>query len=203
MDLLTSRTHIKPLTEIEHSQFRSVLMGVGYIDTRADLAFVVSHLQGYQNAPLQQDLMDLWHLLRYLNRVPHLPLVFKPTDCELHAYVDATDCELHAYVDASFAIHADMRSHYGYMIFFGSNENSPILAKSGKLKAIHRSSTEAEISGVNELASELLWVIDLCIELGYSQEDVNIMQDNQSCITLLQRERERRIFHSHSRHIRV
>jgi hypothetical protein len=94
-----------------------------------------------------------------------------------------------------------MRSHYGYMIFFGSNENSPILAKSGKLKAIHRSSTEAEISGVNELASELLWVIDLCIELGYSQEDVNIMQDNQSCITLLQK--ERRNFQSHSRHIRV
>jgi hypothetical protein len=84
-----------------------------------------------------------------------------------------------------------MRSHYGYMIFFGSNENSPILAKSGKLKAIHRSSTEAEIFGVNELATELLWVINLCIELGYTQEDVNIMQDNQSCITLLQRERER------------
>jgi hypothetical protein len=83
-------------------------------------------------------------------------------------------------VDASFAIHADMRSHYGYTIFFGSNENSAILAKSGKLKAIHRSSAKAEISGGNELASELLRVIDLCIELGYSQEDVNIMQYNQS-----------------------
>jgi hypothetical protein len=64
-------------------------------------------------------------------------------------------------VDASFAIHADMRSHYGYMIFFGSNENSPIFAKSVKLKAINRSSTEVEISFVNELASELYWVIDL------------------------------------------
>jgi hypothetical protein len=54
-----------------------------------------------------------------------------------------------------------MRRHYGYMIFFDSSENSPILAKSGRLKAIYRSSTVAEISGVDELASELLWVIVL------------------------------------------
>jgi hypothetical protein len=125
--------------------------------------------------------MDLCHLLRYINRAPQLPLILKPTVCELHAYVDA-----------SFAIHADMRSHYGYMIFFGSNENSPILVKSGKLEGIHRSSIEAKISDVNELASELL---------GYSPGDVNIMQGNLSCITLLQR--EGRNFQSHSRNIRV
>jgi hypothetical protein len=82
-DLLTTRKFDTPLGEKEHSQFRSVLQGIGYIDTRCVVAFVVSHLQSYQNEPTQQDLRDLWHLLKYLNGLPHLPLIYKPNSHQL------------------------------------------------------------------------------------------------------------------------
>jgi hypothetical protein len=64
--------------------------GIGYVDTRCDIAFVVSHLQSYQNESKQQDLRELWHLLKYLNRLPHLPLVYKPTSHQLQGYCDAS-----------------------------------------------------------------------------------------------------------------
>ena len=64
-----------------------------------------------------------------------------------------------------------------------------------------RSSTEAEISAVNEILSELLWCRDVLEELGYPQKKTVIMEDNQSCITMLQK--EPRNFHSKSRHVRV
>jgi hypothetical protein len=31
----------------------------------------------------QQNLRDLWHLLKYLNGLPHLPLVYKPNSLQL------------------------------------------------------------------------------------------------------------------------
>ena len=64
-----------------------------------------------------------------------------------------------------------------------------------------RSSTEAEISAVNELISDLLWCRDVLEELGYPQKRINIYEDNQSCITMLQQ--EPRSFHTKSRHVRV
>jgi hypothetical protein len=81
--LLTAREYPKPLNDTEDSQFRSVLQIIGYIYTRCDVVFVISHLQSYQSEPTQQDLRDLWHLLRYLNRLPHIPLVYKPESHQL------------------------------------------------------------------------------------------------------------------------
>jgi hypothetical protein len=39
----------------------------------------ILHAQLYS----QQDLHDLWRLLRYLNGIPHLPLVYKPNSHQL------------------------------------------------------------------------------------------------------------------------
>jgi hypothetical protein len=185
--LLTAREYPKLLNDAEHSQFRSVLQGIGYIDTRCDVAFVVSHLQSEST---QQDLRDLWHLLRYLNGLPHLPLVYKPNSHQLRGYCDA-----------SFALHPDQRSQFGTMLFMGDHQSSPISYKTGKIKAICRSSCETEITSVNEIVSEVLWSIDLLSELGYPQQSVEIFQDNESCITLMQK--EKRNYAAQSRHIRI
>ena len=100
--------------------------------------------------------------------------------------------------DASFNITTDGRSYYGYLITLG---NGLVSSKGGRVKTIVRSSTEAEISAVNEISSELLWCRDVLEELGYEQKQMFILEDNQSCITMMQK--EPRSFHSKSRHVRV
>ena len=189
-DLLSTSRTSRELTPKEHRAFRSVLQQVAYIDTRPDLLLVCSHLQRFQACPLLQDLEAVWHLLRYLNRQPNLPLIFSPSDGQLRATVDA-----------SYASHHDGRSHYGYAIIMGTFTNAPISMKSGGIKTVCRSSTESEITGVNECLSELLWSIDLARELGIAQSNNLIEEDNTSCITLMQR--EPRNFQTESRHIRV
>ena len=189
-DLLSRPRDTRPLTKVEHASFRSVLQQVSCIDTRPELSFICSFLQRHQAAPLLQDLKSVWHVLRYLNGAPDVPLVFKPSNGQLRAMVDA-----------SYASHPDGRSHYGYAIIMGSSVNSHISFKSGSIKTVCRSSTESEISGVNEVTSELLWTVDLAKEMGLYQGNNAIDEDNTSCITLMQQ--EPRNFQTSSRHIRV
>ena len=50
----------------------------------------------------------------------------------------------------------------------------------GRVKTVVRSSTEAEISAVNEIVSELLWRRDVMEELGNDQLKMPIMENNLS-----------------------
>ena len=187
-DLLLSDPDSPMLESSEISAFRSVLQKVAYArEGRPDFDFVVSYLQGRQSAPTKQDWEDLQHLLGYVKRVPEREVVFKPTDLQLRAYADA-----------AFNITADGRSHYGYVVTLGK---SLICSKGGRVKTIVRSSTEAEITAVNEVVSDLLWCRDILEELGYEQKAMPIREDNQSCITMLQQ--EPRNFQSKSKHVRV
>ena len=110
---------------------------------RPDFDFVVSYLQGKQSAPSEQDWKDLQHLLGYVKRVPEREVIFKPSDLQLRAYADA-----------AFNITQDGRSHYGYIVTLG---HALISTKGGRVKTVVRSSTEAEITAVNEVVSDLLW----------------------------------------------
>ena len=126
-------------------------------------------------------------MIGYIRKFPEKEVIFKPKDLQLRGHVDA-----------SFNITVDARSYYGYIITLG---HALVSTKGGRIKTVVRSSTEAEISGVNEIVSELLWCRDVLEELGYQQHKMPISEDNQSCITMLQK--EPRSFHSKSRHVRV
>ena len=187
-DLLTTDQTSSKLNERQSNRFRSILQKVAYArDGRPDFDFVVCYLQSKQSAPSEQDWSDLQHLLGYIKRFPEKDIIFRPHDLQLRGSTDA-----------SFNITEDGRSYYGYIITLG---NSLIAAKGGRIKTVVRSSTEAEISAVNEVASEILWCRDVLEELGYKQEIIPIQEDNMSCITMLQK--EPRSFHSKSRHVRV
>ena len=58
------------------------------------------------------------------------------------------------YVDASFVVHLDFRSHTGTTMTMG---NGAMLVKSSKQKLNSRSSTEAELIGVNDAITMILW----------------------------------------------
>ena len=168
--------------------YRSTLQKIAYArEGRPDIDFTVSFLQSHQAQPTQQDWDDLAHLLGYLKYAPDKPIIIDPSDLQLHGFADA-----------AFNITPNGRSHYGYLVRLG---HSLIASKGGRIKSVVRSSTEAEISAVNELISDLLWCRDVLEELGYPQQRINIYEDNQSCITMLQQ--EPRSFHTKSRHVRV
>ena len=187
-DLLESDPKSPKLSESKASRFRSILQKIAYArEGRPDFDFPVCYLQSKQSSPSEQDWSDLEHLLSYIKKFPEKQVIVKPKDLQLRGHVDA-----------SFNMTIDARSYYGYLITLG---HALISCKGGRIKTVVRSSTEAEISGVNEIVSELLWCRDVLEELGYEQHKIPISEDNQSCITMLQK--EPRSFHSKSRHVRV
>ena len=145
-NLLSSDLDSTPLPDAGISTYRSTLQKVAYArEGRPDIDFAVSFLQSKQAAPTHEDWSDLAHLLGYLKRHPDRPIHFAPSNLQLHGFADA-----------AFNITPDGRSHYGYIVRLGG---SLISTKGGRIKSVVRSSTEAEISAVNELLSDLLWYL--------------------------------------------
>jgi hypothetical protein len=84
------------------------------------------------------------------------------------------------YVDASFAVHKDMRSHTGATLTLGSGVISSI---STKQKVNSRSSTEAELIGVDDVVSKILWT-KLFIEAQGFKVKTIVLRDNTSSMKL-------------------
>jgi hypothetical protein len=68
------------------------------------------------------------------------------------------------YVDAMFAVHADFKSHTGGAMTYGTG--API-SISRKQKINTKSSTEAELVGVDDVSTMILWTRLFLNEQGY------------------------------------
>ena len=84
-------------------------------------------------------------------------------------------------VDAAFAVHDDKRSHTGAVLLMG---RGAIQSFSMKQKVNTRSSTEAELVGVDDMMSQILWTRLFLQEQQYEFGKVVIHQDNKSTIKL-------------------
>jgi hypothetical protein len=82
--------------------------------------------------------------------------------------------------DASFATHSDMKSHTGAVLSFGKGAVKTV---SSKQKLNTRSSTEAELVGVDDIAPLAIWTKLFLEAQGYECR-TTIYQDNQSAILL-------------------
>ena len=181
---------VKPSAELPPYSLSSKIMELRYLDdVRPDIKFVISLLTMHMHKPTEAHDRLADRVLGYLRQTSDLRLCFSPEDLQLQAYVDA-----------SYAIHADCRSHHGAFIRLGST-SSPFHVKSSSIKTVVRSSTEAEIFAANDLASDLLWAIDLMTELGFPQQPVHVFEDNQAVIQLLASPDFN--FQTRSKHIRV
>ena len=85
------------------------------------------------------------------------------------------------WVDASFAVHPNMRSHTSATMSMGNGNPINI---SSKQKINTRSSTEAELVGVNDAMYLILWVRHFLEAQGYEVKDNVVYQDNQSTMKL-------------------
>ena len=85
------------------------------------------------------------------------------------------------WVDASYGTHHDMRSHTGGVFTLGKGA---IYATSMRQKLNTKSSTEAELVGVNDVLPQALWTKYFLKEQGYGCDEAIIYQDNRSAMLL-------------------
>ena len=85
------------------------------------------------------------------------------------------------FVDVAFAVHPDFKSHTGAVMSFGGGAVQS-LSKNQKLNT--RSSTEAELVGVDDAATMICWTKLFMEAQGYTIDRNILYQDNKSAILL-------------------
>lgn len=84
-------------------------------------------------------------------------------------------------IDVSFATRSDMKSQTGGTMSLGKGS---VFSHSKKQKLNTKSSTEAELVGVDDLTPQIMWTTRFLEAQGYYSMDHTIFQDNQSVIKL-------------------
>jgi hypothetical protein len=109
--------------------------------------------------------------MRYLRGTIGLPLILGIDDTGI----------LRWHVDASFAVHKDMKSHTGMTLTMGRGAAT---SNSAKQKLNTRSSTEAELVGVDDEISAVIWTRHFLLSQGFEVKDNLLYQDNQAVMKL-------------------
>ena len=122
-------------------------------------------------APDVDDYKKLGRAMKYLRGTLHMPLVLEADDMRIVKWS----------VDASFAVHPDMKSHTGGSMTLGKGT---IYGTSTRQKINTKSSTEAELVGVNDVLPQILWTRYFLEAQGYGITDSIVYQDNKSTILL-------------------
>jgi len=138
---------------------------------RPDIMTSVAFLTTRVSQPDKDDYQKLTRCIKYLRGAPHLPLTLEARD----------DGSLEWWIDASFAVHPNMRSHTGGVMTMGRGS---AISLSTKQKINTKSSTEAEVVGVDDGMPMVLWSRNFLEHQGYAVHDNVVYQDNQSAILL-------------------
>lgn len=112
--------------------------------------------------------------LAYLNSEPRLGITLEI----------GTDIAVNAFVDAAYGVHTDYKSHTGGLVCIGSG---PTFVMSSKQKLVAKSSTEAELIAIADVASHVIWTRDFLIAQGHRVKSVVIHEDNLSTITMIKK----------------
>ena len=117
----------------------------------------------------KQDWKKLRRVLEYLNG-----------STDHTRFVGADDLQkMKTWVDAAYAVHADMRSHTGDAVSFGTGVHC---TKCNKQKINVKSSTEAELGGARYYLLYTIWTRKFMERQGYVIISKIFYQDNQSTI---------------------
>ena len=141
--------------------------------SRPDIAPTVAVLSGRVRDPNLDDWKKLGRLCGYLKRTLSDHLVLR-VDGDLN-FADW-------FVDASFAVHEDFKSHTGGLMML-SQDGGAIISSSIKQQLNTRSSTEAELVAVDDMAAKIVWVKNFLKSQGM-EINCRLHQDNQSAILL-------------------
>ena len=141
---------------------------------------------------IQQSSEDDWkkmrRMIKFLNGTKDDVLTLEADDTHIVKW----------HVDAAFAIHDDFRSHTGATMFLGAGA---VMSASTKQKVNTKSSTEAELIGLDDYIAQIMWTKNFLDAQGYDVKDTIIYQDNMSTIRLA--ENGRASVGKRSRHLNI
>jgi hypothetical protein len=157
-------------SDIFHSITAKILFFLckrGRPDVQVPIAFLCTRVQ----APDVDDYKKLRRVVNYLRETKKLYLTLEAENLQMIKW----------WVDASFAVHHDMRSHTGGVMSLGKGA---IYSTSTRHKLNTKSSTEAELVGVDDVMPMILWTRQFMEGQGYTIRDNVVYQDNQSSMLL-------------------
>ena len=109
--------------------------------------------------------------MQYLRATKNLVLTIEADDIRVVKW----------WVDSSYAVHPDMRSHTGGALSLGKGV---IYGTSTRQKLNTKSSTEAELVGLDDILPQVLWTRYFLEAQGYKVRDNVVYQDNMSMMLL-------------------
>jgi hypothetical protein len=161
--------------DVEHAAvFRSKAASALYLAkrTRPDIMVAVNQLCRSAHSPTVGDNTALRRLLRYLSKTRHKHLLLPA----------GKGLQVEAHIDASFAPdQRDRKSITGAVVFVGG---AVVWAKSGKQTIVTKSSFEAELIALSDMASMVLWINLFLRSLGFKADVPTIFQDNTSTMSV-------------------
>jgi histone deacetylase 1/2 len=171
--LFAVRPDADPLTPEQREEFHTLVAKLLYLAKRVrpDVLLPVSFLATRVHGPDQDDLKKLRRILRYLKGTYQLGIVLEAEEGPL----------VKAYIDASYGVHSDCRSHSGMVITMGG---APIDTKSVKQRINTKSSAEAELIALSDMASRAIWCREFLLAQGYAIAPARVFQDNMSTMAL-------------------
>ena len=138
---------------------------------RPDIQTATAFLTTRVKHPDKDDYKKLGRVIKYLRGSPDLALTLEGDDAHVVKW----------WVDASFAVHTDMKSHTGGTM---SLRKGSVYSASTRQKINTKSSTEAELVGVDDVMPLILWTRYFLDAQGYDVKENKVFQDNQSAILL-------------------
>jgi hypothetical protein len=162
------------LDTADKERYHSIVAKCLYLGKRVrpDILVAVSFLSKRVQNSTKQDWKKMTKLVKYIRHTKELGLTL-----EFDKNVNVV-----AYVDASYGVHADRRSHTGSTISLGKGS---AYAKSSSQKINTKSSTEAELIGLSDSASQVIWSRNFLAAQGYEMGPAKIWQDNMSTIAMI------------------
>jgi hypothetical protein len=154
-----SETEAKPLPEEQAMAFHYATAQLLFLSTRArrDIQPTTAFLTTRVKSPDEDDWGKIKRMLGYLKGTLHMPLVLSADSLTLSRW----------WVDAAYAVHHDCKGHTGAGMSFGQGM---ACSYSWKHKIMTKSSTEAEIVGVDDLLGYIPWTRYFIEEQGYDME---------------------------------
>lgn len=174
----------KKVTDVPYQNIIGSLMYLA-VNTRPDLAFIVSFLSQYNVEHTEMKWKMLKRVLCYLNSTKNLGIMFKPTGEDVIGFVDAdygNDQE-------------EGKLYTGYVFKYGGG---PIAWESKKQRCTSMSSTESEYVAMSEAAKEAVHLQGFFTELLREKKTILIYNDNQSAQKLAHNP----VFHKRVKHIK-
>ncbi|MBW0582849.1 hypothetical protein O181_122564 [Austropuccinia psidii MF-1] len=178
---LVPNEHLDSPTQSEVDEFnelkvnyRSSIGSLSYLSTatRPDISYSVSALSQFLERPGIKQWKAFLHVLRYLRGTTNVCIIYqknKEEDAIAYSDADWGNCKV------------TRRSVSGHLILLNQGL---VIWKTKKQPTVSLSSAEAEYKALCNLASEILWFQQFCIELNIAHGlcPMKVHEDNQGCI---------------------